>query len=107
MPNWIEENAKRDLWFKEATADGGFNCYFFPHGWEAEICQNPGSTAEEGELYGYAPTHLCADSPVYTMFVPASGLDAMFETTEAAARQLHPRLAKYLDDLDAGLDPDA
>jgi hypothetical protein len=100
--NLMAENAKRDLWFRDA--DG--NCYFFPQGW-ADFYQYNG-VAKCGELYGYAPTHTHANSPVETLAVRATLVASLTETTEEDARRSHPRLAEHLDAINAeGRETDA
>lgn len=94
--NLIEENKRRDLWFKERAGEG-WNCYFFPQGWAGEFQAT--DTSDSDELYGYAPTHTFADSPVDMLSVKVEYLLKMEETTREEALRLHPKLAAYLDEI--------
>ena len=92
---YITRNEREDLWFKQKTEDGGWNCYFFSAGWVAEFPQ-----LEEEELFGYCPSHTTANATIDLLYVPPEFLDRLEETTREEALRLHPRLAAHLRQLD-------
>ncbi len=99
--DWIAENDRRALWFKEREGSG-WNCYYFPQGWASQM--SDGVDHDVPEVYGYAPLHAKPNSEVDTMWIPCSDLDQKTESTEAECRALHPNLGLYLDAINAGVD---
>ena len=97
----IEENRKRELWFKGPNN----NCYFFPQGWADDFADKE---AEEPELYGYFPLYKRKNSEVETGWVTCSTFDdpRYVEIAEEEARELHPELGYHLDRINSDYDED-
>ena len=103
---YVAANRIRDLWFTD-----GKNSWYFPRGWcddftVANHFSGGPDFVDDGEptpeLYGYAPTHTKSNSDVETMFVAMKDLAKLTVTTREKALKIHPKMKKYLVDIDAG-----
>lgn len=92
-----KQTPSKDRWFLDERG----NACFIPQGWADHF------DCEYGEWYGYYPTHTCSNSPVATGHIGCASLLEMREVTEEDARKSHPEMARYLDAINNGDDPDA